>query len=237
MVQSEDSTAALLAIIPKSEFLSGFSAPFLNALVQGARPRLCGPNQTLFWEGEPCAGLHILESGAVKLFKISPNGRQMTIRIIDNPGQSFNEVPVLDLGKNAVNASALEESRFWVIPTETVQAAMRAFPDQYQIMVLKLSANLRGMIQIIEDLAFYQVTARLARLLLSLPPNRLTGEDNQRLTQQELAARLGTVREVVARSLRDLERSRAIQIHRRQILILDPSRLQAWASGSTDFEE
>jgi len=45
------------------------------------------------------------------------------------------------------------------------------------------------------------------------------------------------VREVVARSLRDLERSRAIQIRRRQILILDPIRLQAWASGSTDIEE
>jgi len=237
LVQSEDSNAALFALIPKSEFLSGFSAPFLNALVQGARKRVFSANQTLFWEGEPCAGLHILESGAVKLFKMSPNGRQLTIRIIETPGQSFNEVPVLDLGKNAVNASALEDTLVWIIPTETVQAAMRAFPDQYQTIILKLSANLRGMIQLIEDLAFFQVTARLARLLLSLPPHRLNGEKGQRLTQQELAARLGTVREVVARSLRDLERSHTIQIHRRQILILDPSRLQAWASGSTDFEE
>mgnify|MGYP001293409838 CR=1 FL=1 len=237
MVQSEESNAALLALIPKSDFLSGFSTPFLNVLVRGARPRLCSPNQTLFWEGEPCAGLHVLESGAVKLFKVAPNGRQLTIRIIEAPGQSFNEVPVLDMGKNAVNVSTLEETRLWVISAESVQAAMRAFPDQYQIMVLKLAANLRGMIQIIEELAFYQVTARLARLLLSLPPQRLTGEENQRPTQQELAARLGTVREVVARSLRDLERSRAIQIHRRHILILDPQRLQAWASGSPDLEE
>ncbi len=237
MVQSEDPTAALLALIPKSEFLSGFSAPFLNVLVRGARPRLCSPNQTLFWEGEPCAGLHILESGAVKLYKMATNGRQLTIRIIEGPGQSFNEVPVLDLGKNAVNASTLEDTRLWVISAETVQTTLRAFPDQYQIMVLKLAANLRGMIQIIEELAFYQVTARLARLLLALPPNRLRGEDAQRLTQQELASRLGTVREVVARSLRDLEHSRAIQIHRRQILILDPQRLQAWASGSPDLEE
>ena len=168
---------------------------------------------------------------------MAPNGRQLTIRIIEAPGQSFNEVPVLDMGKNAVNVSTLEETRLWVISAESVQAAMRAFPDQYQIMVLKLAANLRGMIQIIEELAFYQVTARLARLLLSLPPQRLTGEENQRLTQQELAARLGTVREVVARSLRDLERSRAIQIRRRHILILDPQRLQAWASGSPDLEE
>ncbi len=86
----------------------------------------------------------------------------------------------------------------------------------------------------VEELSFFQVTNRLARLISLLPPDQLVGSTNQRITQDQLAARLGTVREVVARSLRELERSGAIRVHRREILILDPDILQEWVQSPVE---
>ena len=81
----------------------------------------------------------------------------------------------------------------------------------------------------VEELSFYQVTTRLARLIANLPETQLLGESGIRLTRDDMAARLGTVREVVARSLKELERSGAIQVSRRKIKIVDRDRLCEWA--------
>jgi CRP/FNR family transcriptional regulator len=81
------------------------------------------------------------------------------------------------------------------------------------------------------EMAFYQVTHRLARLISQLPGEELGGEGTPHLTQEQLAARLGTVREVVARSLRELERSGAIRTVNRRITIADSSRLEQWTQG------
>lgn len=76
--------------------------------------------------------------------------------------------------------------------------------------------------------SFFQVTIRLARLISQLSQEQLAGPRSRRITQDQLAARLGTVREVVARSLRELERSGAIHVHRRKIQVLDEQLLKAW---------
>jgi CRP/FNR family transcriptional regulator len=78
----------------------------------------------------------------------------------------------------------------------------------------------------VSEMAFYQVTHRLARLISQQPPDELSGAP---WTQEQLAARLGTVREVVARSLKELERSGAIQMEKRRIEVADPNVLAQWA--------
>jgi CRP/FNR family cyclic AMP-dependent transcriptional regulator len=82
-----------------------------------------------------------------------------------------------------------------------------------------------------KHISFCQVTNRLARLLIQLPAEQLAGLEGQRLTQDQLAARLGTVREVVARALRELEQSGAIQINRRQIRIEALDVLRSWVQN------
>jgi len=77
-------------------------------------------------------------------------------------------------------------------------------------------------------MAFFQVTHRLARLISELPPEELSGEAAH-WTQEQMAARLGTVREVVARSLKELERSGAIRLDKRRIRVSDPDVLAQWA--------
>jgi CRP/FNR family transcriptional regulator len=186
------------------------------------------PGEMIFWEGGTCAGLHIVQSGSVKLFKISPQGRQLVVKIF-NQGESFNEVPVFDGGENPINVAAITQSDIWVVACESIRKAIDEHPAMARAIILNLTANLRMLVGLVEELSFYQVTNRLARLISQLPKEQLEGKGQQRLTQDEMAARLGSVREVVARSLKELERSGAIRSERGSIWITDGDILKEWA--------
>jgi len=180
--------------------------------------------EILFWEGDPCAGLHIIEEGSVKLYRISPQGRQYIIRVLQE-GETCNEVPAFDGGTNPVNVETLEKSTVWMIDDETLRALVRAHPDFALKVLSNFGKNLRGLVRMVSEMAFYQVTNRLARLISELPADAARPQ----WTQEQLAAQLGTVREVVARSLKELERSGAIRIEDRRIHVADPATLSQWA--------
>ncbi len=217
-----------LTILRSCRYFSGVSDSILEKLTQETYLQRYQPGEAIFWEGNDCAGLHIIQSGSVKLFKISPQGRQMVMKTF-NDGDSFNEVPIFDGGANPVNAAAINECDIWVVACETIRKTIDEHPEMARAIILNLSANLRMLVELVEELSFYQVTNRLARLISQMPDDQLKGKGAQRLTQDEMAARLGTVREVVARSLKELERSGAIQAARGKIKIVDESTLKEWA--------
>ena len=179
--------------------------------------------EMLFWEGDPCAGLHIIEEGSVKLFRISPQGRQYIVRVLQE-GDTCNEVPTFDGGTNPVNVATLEKSKVWVIDDTALRTLVKAHPDFALKVLSNFGKNMRGLVRMVSEMAFYQVTNRLARLISELPAE----ESHPHWTQEQLAARLGTVREVVARSLKELERSGAICIEDRRIHIADQDALSQW---------
>ncbi len=215
----------------RCRYFTGLSSAVLAELAQGAALWHCERGEALFWQDEPCSGLHIIARGAVKLFKVSPQGREFIFRVLD-AGATFNEVSVFDGGLNPLNAATLEESDLWVVEAAVVQQAIRNHPEMYQAVVLNLTHNLRMFVNMIEELSFYQVTHRLARLLSQLPADTSQRGAASRLTQDQLAAHLGTVREVMARSLRELERSGAIRVERRQIYVVDKAILQQWVEAT-----
>jgi CRP/FNR family cyclic AMP-dependent transcriptional regulator len=186
------------------------------------------PGEVIFWQSEECQGLYILEIGKVKLYKLSSMGRELIIRILE-PGASFNEVPVFDHGGNEVNVATMEESEIWLIDKTILQQMTHQSTELAQAVITNLTRNLRTLVGLVEEVSFYQVTNRLARLLVQLPEEQLSGAQAQRLTQDIMAARLGTVREVVARSLRDLDRCGAIRVRRGKIYILDVALLNELA--------
>lgn len=179
--------------------------------------------EVLFWEGDPCAGLHIIEKGSIKLYRISPQGRQYIIRVLQE-GDTCNEVPAFDSGTNPVNVETLEKSKVWVIDDAILRSLVRLHPDFALKVLSNFGKNLRGLVHMVSEMAFYQVTNRLARLISKLP----TDASRPHWTQEQLAAQLGTVREVVARSLKELERSGAIRIEDRRIHIADEDALSQW---------
>jgi CRP-like cAMP-binding protein len=186
--------------------------------------------ETLFFEADPCAGLHIVHSGCIKLYRLSPQGRQYIVRLCQEQ-DTFDEVAVFDDRGNPVNAEAIEPSRIWVVEAACVRQLVATQPDFAQKVINNLCGNLRMLVSAVSEMAFYQVTHRLARLISQLPGDEQDGTSATRITQEQLAARLGTVREVVARSLRELERSGAIRTVNRRILVADVTLLEQWTQG------
>lgn len=211
-------------------YFTGLGDEILAELVPGLRLIRYERGEVIFWQDEPCPGLQIIERGMVKLFKLSPQGRELIVNIFKE-GATFAEVPVFDGGANPVNAAALEESDIWQLDTAEIRSLLQKHPEMSKQIMLNLAKNLRMMVGIIEEVSFYQVTQRLARLLSQMSAEELSGSDVTRLTQDQLAARLGSVREVVARALRELERSGAIRVDRRQIQIIDERVLKQWGEG------
>jgi CRP/FNR family transcriptional regulator len=140
-------------------------------------------------------------------------------------GDTFAEVPAFDGGMNPVNVEAFEPCRVWVIESTKLRALIASNPIFAQKVLANFGEMLRNMVRMVSEMAFYQVTHRLARLISEHP-----GEPRPHWTQEQLAAQLGTVREVVARSLKELERSGAIRIEDRRIHIADDRVLRQWTN-------
>ena len=217
-----------LKTLSTNPYFQGLSEASLKRISSDMSLKQYSRGEILFWEGDACAGLHIIERGSVKLFRISPQGRQHIVRVMQE-GDTCNEVPVFDGGTNPVNVEALEETSVWVVNAQAVGELMRADPEFMHKTIQNLANMMRHLVKMVSEMAFYQVTNRLARLIGEIPIEELNGTGSVRWTQDQLAARLGTVREVVARSLKELERSGAIEVESRRITIKDSVVLEQWA--------
>ena len=204
-------------------YFDGLDESVLKDIAEMTQLREYERGEVLFWEGDYCAGLHIIESGSVKLYRVSPQGRQYIIAVLTE-GATCNEVPAFDGGTNPVNVEALETSRAWVVDAHALRELVKANPEFALKILSKFGQNLRNLVGKVSEMAFYQVTHRLARLINEMPAE----ESRPHFTQEQLAARLGTVREVVSRSLKELEKSGAIRIEDRRIQIADDDLLRQW---------
>lgn len=215
---------AKLALFQNSPFFSKFSGDTLLELERGSSIQKYAANEIILVEGESNPSLYNLIKGSVKLYKLSSRGRELIVIVLED-GVTFNEVPVFDGYTNPVSVAALEESTFLIIPRVTLFKALEKHPEHYPFVLEHLANNLRGLMSLIEEMAFFPIPNRLARLLLRLPADHT-------YTHDQLAARLGTVREVVSRALRALERAGAIHCQRRRVEIVDRSVLETWANRS-----
>jgi CRP/FNR family cyclic AMP-dependent transcriptional regulator len=168
-----------------------------------------------------------VEQGRIKLYKLSMEGREQVVRLV-GPGEFINEVAVLDGGPNPVSAMAVRKSRAWVIERDAMVKLLTLYPSLALGVIENLAAHARHLLSLVEDLSLRTVSARLAKLLLAQAEGR--PEAPRRLTQQEMAAQLGTVREMVSRGLRSLEKEGIIRFDRHRIVILDREGLERKAS-------
>ncbi|MCD6426347.1 MAG: Crp/Fnr family transcriptional regulator [Anaerolineales bacterium] len=227
MRRISSSMTVRIQALQENRYLSGLNDEILRHLAENTRLIVYDAGETIIHEGQSCQGLNIVESGRVKIYKYSSTGREMIINVLDK-GESFNEVSVFDQKENPVNASAVLSTRTWLISADVLRKVIAEHPRASQQIIINLSKNLRMLVGKVAELSFYTVTARLARLLRELPEAQLAGSGPSRLTQDDLAARIGTVREVVARSLKELERVGAINIERGKITILNQDKLIDW---------
>lgn len=178
----------------------------------------------IFLEGESCLGLYVVKSGRVRIYKSSPEGREQVL-LIAEPGDSFNDVPVFDGGSNPASGSALEPATVYLIPKETLLSIMASCPTGLAIIKV-LAVRLRHMTTMVEDLSFRSVVSRVAKMLLDLAVVEGGEAPIVRLTQDEMAAMVGSVRDVVSRALRSLERAGIIKIEGQRLTVVTPEKLR-----------
>ncbi|NOX64127.1 MAG: Crp/Fnr family transcriptional regulator [Chloroflexi bacterium] len=206
-------------------YFQGLDVAALDALAQAAIWRTYAPGAVIFLEGEASANLYFLAEGWIKVVKTSPEGREQVLRFL-GPGEIFNEVGVLAHRPNPATAIALEHSKLWLLPRDSVRAMLLERPEAMLQVVENMADRLVEMVGLVTDLSLRSVEARLARLLLESSDETGVMPRRRWSTQAELAARLGTVPDVLSRALRRLVDAGIVHVERRQIRILDRERLK-----------
>lgn len=198
----------------------------LNEIVQQAVYCTFAANEMLFLEGEPSAGLWIVEHGRIKAYKLSPDGQEYILRFFGS-GDTVNDLAALDNAPNAASATAVTDVAAWVIPTAVFTAALQA-DHQLALAVLQgLVGRVRDLVGRVEDLALRPVTARLARFLLEQVEDPVLA--HPAVTRALIANHLATTPESISRSLRVLEKAGAIRFDRHRIIITQPDILSQQA--------
>ncbi len=202
----------------------------LTALTRIVTARRVKKGEILFLQGDEAKGFYVLLMGRVRIFKVSPEGKEYTLHRI-NPGDMFAEAAIFKGNTFPANCSASEDSIVAFIPKTRFLEFLKNSPDISVKMIGALSAFVRDFNQQIADLSLKGVPARLASYLLRI--SEKTGSDTVRLetTKSELARSLGTVSETLSRNLRKMRELEVILVDRDTITIRDVSRLQSIAYG------
>lgn len=210
----------LITQLQEQPLFAGLDAQTLQPLASHALWREYEAGEVVVLEGNASSGLYYLQYGWLKVVKVSLNGREQVLRFLE-PGETFNEVGVFASELNPATAIALEPAGVWLIPQTAVLDLLRQQPDFAEHIVANMAQRLLYLVSLVTDLSLRPVTGRIAHLLLTEATDDNILHRPRWYTQAELAARLGTVPDVVQRALRQMESEGLIEVKRRSIRILD----------------
>ncbi|MDL1909767.1 Crp/Fnr family transcriptional regulator [Chloroflexi bacterium CFX6] len=220
-------TDVLLKRLKAFDFLRGLDDATLARLADSATWKVFAPNAVVFWEGDVESNLFYLQYGSLKVLKASPDGREQVLRFI-GAGEIFNEIGVLAKKPNPATAMALEESGIWLIPRHALEEIVQAHPHTAMQIIENMADKIIGLVALAADLSLKTVEARFAKLLLEQAEGDVI-ERRRWTNQTELAARLGTVPDVLSRVIRELTKAGLIEMDKQHIRILDRAGLSARA--------
>lgn len=205
----------------------------LQRIEEAAHCHSYAPGAAIFSEGEMCAGFHVVVEGLVRVYRLNTEGRLHTLSLL-RPTATFNEVAAVDGQKNPYNAAAVTSVQVMVLNHRTLMSLLSNDPRLMGNYIQALAHLNREYIERLEDMTFRTIPSRLAKLFL----NEMTyadriAESPTRLTQEEIAAILGTTREVVGRALRGLLNAGLLKKRGREVYIADRAGLEQLAETNT----
>ena len=207
-------------------YFAGLSESDLEAVGQHMFEQTFQRGDMILMEEDPSEVIYFVVSGAVKSFKTSIEGKEQTLCLL-RAGESFNDVPILDGGPNVASAVAMTPVLLYGMTRTDMEELLQENPAVAMNVIRVLSKRVRHFVSLVEDLSFRDVTSRVAKLLLEYAVDHGSPEEQHpRLTQQEMAAMVGTAREVVGRSLKVLEDEGAIRMERHRIVVTNRKALQ-----------
>ena len=227
-----DKVAALRATV----LFGSLTDEELRALASLCTEHKLSREEVLFIAGEEARGLYVVVSGAVRAFRAGPDGREQVIHT-ERAGAILADVPVFDDGTYPATAVADEDSVLLFIAKEDVREVCLKHPAISLAALKLLAGRLRRHAELVEALSLQEVGQRLARLLLTEAARR--GERLESgitfdlvMTNGQIAARVGSVREVVSRALARLQQDGLILVDNRRVTIPDEKLLAGYSGQS-----
>ncbi len=210
------------------QLLAPLSEGALACIADIVVPRTYPAETLIVVEDEPCEAAYFIVAGNVEVYKMSSQGRQQVLARL-GPGQAFNTVPLFQSGgRNHASAVALTDVTLYTLLKEDFPCALRDCPDLALVILQDFADRLAHLTDLVEDLSLRPVRSRLARFLLQQADGSAV---TQKWTQDEIAAHLGTVRDMIGRSLRSLTDEQMVKLDRGRIVLLDRAALEAEAQN------
>ncbi len=178
-------------------------------------------------EGEECRGIYWILSGELSVFRIAPDGRELILRRLRG-GEIVNLVSAFEnppLTLAAIRAERAAEC-LW-LSLDEIPVLLNTCPDLAQAFLRLLATRLHHMTSLLEQIGLHSVRGRLARFLIDLADGNIPA---RQYTQDEMAAQIGTVRDMIGRTLKAFEDAGLIERQRSHILLKDRTGLEAAAN-------
>ena len=210
----------MLQVIP---FFSALNAQQLASVGAHTAWRAYERGAVILKEGDVADSVYVIVSGQVKVYLVDPNdpAREVILKTLKS-GDFFGELPLFDPAPRNASVAAMEPCQLQVLTFRAFQRAIQGSPEIAQHVMATLAARLRHANQKIGTLAMMGIAGRVSRTLLELAivsnGQRVVGEP---FTQKDLASMIGASREMVNRTLHDLQEDGMISIHRKSITMLD----------------
>ena len=216
---------SLIPILQRVPLFSQLSAVELQRVVDVARERAYPRNSVILFEDDPGDALFVVATGQVKVVLIGEDGREVILSVM-GPGEFFGEMSLLDDEPRSAHVIAMEDSSLAVLRREDFESILTATPQIALALLRELSRRLRRADEKVGSLVLLDVQGRVARLLLDMAGEEGGERITRRLTHHTIAQMIGSSRETVSRTMRDLTDKGLIAVQRRDIVIRDRAALE-----------
>jgi CRP-like cAMP-binding protein len=219
------------ATLQKVPLFNQLAPADLQRVLEVARERAYPKNSVILFEDDPGDALYVVAKGQVKVVLIGEDGREVILSVLGE-GEFFGEMALIDDEPRSAHVIAMEDSALLVLRREDFQGLLMQTPGIALAMLRELTRRLRRVDEKVGSLVLLDVNGRVARLLLDLADEAAGERITRRLTHHTIAQMIGSSRETVSRTMRELVDKGLIEVSRRDIVIRDRSALEAAAGRS-----
>lgn len=223
------------AAIGATPLFAELEAPELHALAERAVEQKLARNEMLFLAGDPARGVYVIVHGAVRAFRVGVDGREQIIHV-ERAGTTIGEIPMFDQQPYPSNVAGEEDTRLLFLASRDIHGLCCTHPRIAMGALKVLAKRLRNCASLVETLSLHDVDRRLARLLIlearARGIKRNGGlEFELTMTHQQIAARIGSVREVVSRAFGRLQQAGYVTVEGKSVLIPDERAFMRYVEG------
>lgn len=204
------------------------SAEELARVAEAARERTYPRGSVILFEDDPGDALFVVLAGQVKVVLIGEDGREVILSVLTD-GDFFGEMSLIDDEPRSAHVIAMDDARLLVLRREDFHQALDEHPRIALGLLRALSRRLRRADDKIGALVLLDVLGRVAKLLLELADEEDGTTVTRKLTHHTIAQMVGSSRETVSRTMRDLMERNLIEVTRRAIVIRDRAALETAA--------